>query len=138
MFGVKLRCPSGHCSAVKCYNYTGWKTQDRTMLAMRYTGDGARLFATEVPCPTPAAGQLLLEVRACGVCRTDLHIVDGELPQVRCPVTPGHEIVGRVVATGTGTRRFSVGDRVGVPWLASTCGHCAYCRGGRENLCTAA
>jgi len=84
--------------------------------------------------PQPGPGELLLRVSACGVCRTDLHVVDGELPGVRCPLTPGHEIVGRVVATGTGARH-AVGERVGVPWLGATCGQCRWCREGRENLC---
>ncbi|MFO1322143.1 MAG: zinc-dependent alcohol dehydrogenase family protein [Burkholderiales bacterium] len=89
---------------------------------------------------TPAAGpgQLLHRVGACGVCRTDLHIVDGELPDLRHPVIPGHEIVGRVIAIGPETPGFTVGERVGVPWLGFTCGACDYCRRGQENLCDAA
>lgn len=82
--------------------------------------------------------QLLLKVKACGVCRTDLHLVDGELPHPRLPVVPGHEIVGTVAGMGRGVERFALGQRVGVPWLASTCGRCPYCRSGRENLCGAA
>ena len=85
--------------------------------------------------PRPGFGQLLLEVHACGVCRTDLHVVDGELPQAHSPIIPGHEIVATVVRTGAGIEAFAPGDRVGVPWLASTCGVCDYCREGRENLC---
>jgi propanol-preferring alcohol dehydrogenase len=85
--------------------------------------------------PPPAAGELLIRVEACGVCRTDLHLLDGELPDIHCPITPGHEIVGVVTARGHEVTRFAVGDRVGVPWLAWTCGVCPYCRAGQENLC---
>jgi propanol-preferring alcohol dehydrogenase len=88
---------------------------------------------TEVPRPKP--GEILIAVAACGVCRTDLHVVDGELPNPRLPIVPGHEIVGRVLEIGEGVTGFGVGERVGVPWLGSTCGHCRYCREGRENLC---
>lgn len=93
------------------------------------------LRVATVPDPEPAAGQVLLRVVACGVCRTDLHVADGELTQPKLPLVLGHEIVGRVVATGPGATRFGVGDRVGVPWLGRTCGTCGYCRSGRENLC---
>lgn len=101
---------------------------------MRLHAPGRPLVPDELPVPQPGPGELLLRVSACGVCRTDLHVVDGELPGVRCPLTPGHEIVGRVVATGTGARH-AVGERVGVPWLGATCGQCRWCREGRENLC---
>ena len=90
--------------------------------------DGARR-------PQPRASEVLIRVRACGVCRTDLHIVDGELSSPKLPLVLGHEIVGTVVATGPGVERVRVDDRVGVPWLGWTCGRCAYCRAGRENLC---
>jgi alcohol dehydrogenase, propanol-preferring len=93
------------------------------------------LRGADVPVPDPGQGQLLIRVAACGVCRTDLHVVDGELPDPRLPLIPGHEIVGRVAALGPGTRGFAMGDRVGVPWLGWTCGACDYCRSGRENLC---
>jgi propanol-preferring alcohol dehydrogenase len=93
------------------------------------------LAATEVSQPKPGPGQVLLQVKACAVCRTDLHIVDGELTQPELPLIPGHEIVGVVTAKGEGADRFKVGDRVGVPWLGWTCGVCAYCRSDRENLC---
>jgi alcohol dehydrogenase, propanol-preferring len=95
------------------------------------------LRAAEIPRPAPGAGQVLLAVSACGVCRTDLHVADGELPHPKLPLVLGHEIVGTVAAVGAGPEaaRFSVGDRVGVPWLGSTCGECRYCRAGRENLC---
>jgi len=88
-----------------------------------------------VPDPEPGAGQVLLRVAACGVCRTDLHVADGELTEPKLPLVLGHEIVGRVVTAGAGAARFRVGDRVGVPWLGWTCGSCGYCRSGRENLC---
>ena len=84
---------------------------------------------------SPGPGQVLVRVAACGVCRTDLHIVDGELPALGRPVVPGHEVVGRVVETGIGVEPFRSGDRVGIPWLGWTCGKCGYCRAGRENLC---
>ncbi|MGB8437285.1 MAG: zinc-dependent alcohol dehydrogenase family protein [Burkholderiales bacterium] len=83
-------------------------------------------------------GQLRLRVKACGVCRTDLHIADGDLPELRSPVVPGHEIVGIVAEVGAGVAHFRIGDRVGVPWLGWTCGHCDYCATGRENLCATA
>jgi propanol-preferring alcohol dehydrogenase len=87
--------------------------------------------------PTPGPDQVLIGVRACGVCRTDLHVVDGELTKPKLPIVPGHEIVGEVVAMGEGVERFAVGARVGVPWLGHTCGACPYCAGGHENLCDA-
>jgi propanol-preferring alcohol dehydrogenase len=93
------------------------------------------LRAAERPDPAPAPGQVLLRVAACGVCRTDLHVVDGELPHPKLPLVPGHQIVGTVVR---GDTRFPPGTRVGVPWLGWTCGECAYCRAGRENLCARA
>jgi propanol-preferring alcohol dehydrogenase len=93
------------------------------------------LRAGEFPLPRPGPGQILLRVRACGVCRTDLHVVDGELTKPKLPLIPGHEIVGTVEALGEGVDRFAVGDRVGVPWLGFTCGQCPYCRSRREHLC---
>jgi propanol-preferring alcohol dehydrogenase len=96
------------------------------------------LAAMEVPQPQPSPGQVLLHVKACAVCRTDLHIVDGELREPKLPLIPGHEIVGIVTANGEGANRFSEGDRVGVPWLGWSCGVCAFCRSGRENLCVRA
>jgi propanol-preferring alcohol dehydrogenase len=89
----------------------------------------------ERPVPKPADGQLLVKVKACAVCRTDLHVIDGELPDAKRPVVPGHEIVGVVAERGAGVDRFSVGERVGIPWLGWTCGECGFCRSGRENLC---
>ncbi len=93
------------------------------------------LRSAELPDPQPGAGQVLILVSACGVCRTDLHIADGELDQPKLPLVPGHQIVGTVVAAGEGAERFAVGRRVGVPWLGWTCGECRYCLSGRENLC---
>jgi propanol-preferring alcohol dehydrogenase len=105
------------------------------MHAMVLRTPGAALERLSVADPRPGPGQVLLKVDACGVCRTDLHVVDGELSQAHSPIIPGHEIVGTVVETGAGVDSFARGDRVGVPWLASTCGSCEYCRSGRENLC---
>jgi len=96
---------------------------------------GEPLAMEERPEPTPGPTELLIRVEACGVCRTDLHVVDGELPDVRPPIVPGHEAVGRVERAGAAARGFAPGDRVGVPWLGRTCGVCPYCRDGRENLC---
>ena len=105
------------------------------MTAMRLHRPGEGLRAEEIPVPEPGPGELLLEVLACGVCRTDLHIADGELAAPRLPLVPGHEIVGRVAGRGPGALLFAAGERVGVPWLASACGACGFCRAGRENLC---
>jgi alcohol dehydrogenase, propanol-preferring len=105
------------------------------MQAMRFSGAGRPLRAAESPRPVPGDDQVLIQIAACAVCRTDLHLVDGELPDPRPAVIPGHEIVGRVVAKGARVDRLAIGDRVGVPWLGWTCGECAYCRSGRENLC---
>lgn len=96
---------------------------------------GHKLEAVDRATPKPGPRQLLIEVLACGVCRTDLHLIDGELPDIHYPVVPGHEIVGRVVGCGRDVSEFAVGARVGVPWLGSTCGHCGYCTTARENLC---
>jgi len=108
------------------------------MRAMLLDHPNMPLRAGKIERRPPGPGALLLRVAACGVCRTDLHIVDGDLPEVRSPVVPGHEIVGVVEAVGSGVEGFRAGDRVGVPWLGSTCGACAYCTSGRENLCGAA
>ncbi len=105
------------------------------MLAMVLERPGEPLRLMEVPIPEPGTGQIRVKVRACGVCRTDLHIVDGELPDPRLPLIPGHEIVGVVDKLGEGVDGFGVGDRVGIPWLGWTDGTCPYCRSGRENLC---
>jgi propanol-preferring alcohol dehydrogenase len=93
------------------------------------------LREAELPDPEPGPGQVLIEVHACGVCRTDLHVVDGELTEPKLPLVPGHQVVGRVLHAGDGAERFASGERVGVPWLGWTCGECRYCRSGRENLC---
>lgn len=105
------------------------------MRAMILERQGAPLRWVERPEPTPGPGEILLRVRACGVCRTDLHVADGDLPQPRLPLVLGHEIVGVVETLGEGVTGFAPGERVGVPWLGHTCGVCPYCRAGRENLC---
>ena len=110
------------------------------MHAMVLNRAGERLAWTERPDPLPGPGEIRVRVLACGVCRTDLHVVDGELPNPRSPIVPGHEIVGRIDAVGpgvggTGAAGLEVGQRVGIPWLGHTCGVCPYCVGGRENLC---
>jgi propanol-preferring alcohol dehydrogenase len=105
------------------------------MRAMVFVGGSSQLRDMQVPDPQPRVGQLLIDVHACGVCRTDLHLVDHELPHPKQPVIPGHEIVGTVAALGLGVRDFAVGERVGVPWLGQTCGHCRFCTSKRENLC---
>ncbi len=105
------------------------------MKAMVLERPGCTLVQAELPDPEPGPGQVLLRVRACGVCRTDVHIADGELAAPKLPLVPGHQIVGEVVAAGPGARRYAVGSRVGVPWLGGTCGVCDYCRSGAENLC---
>ncbi|ALK10094.1 zinc-dependent alcohol dehydrogenase family protein [Blastochloris viridis] len=102
-------------------------------MVLKRPGDG--LVPHERPTPQPAPGEVLVEVAACGVCRTDLHIVDGELPDPALPLVPGHEVVGRVAALGAGVGGLALGAKVGVPWLGFTCGVCPYCASGRENLC---
>ncbi|HTH28409.1 MAG TPA: zinc-dependent alcohol dehydrogenase family protein [Sphingobium sp.] len=104
------------------------------MLAMQCAAPGQPLQPVTRDMPVPGAGEILLAVSACGVCRTDLHVLDGEIP-ARYPIVPGHEIVGRVIAIGPGVAGLAPGDRVGVPWLGHSCGTCPYCREGRENLC---
>ncbi|MFO1101575.1 MAG: zinc-dependent alcohol dehydrogenase family protein [Methylocystis sp.] len=105
------------------------------MRAMALRSSKTPLVLEERLAPAPGAGELRLKVEACGVCRTDLHVVDGELTQPKLPIIPGHEIVGRVEAVGSGVTGVRLGQRVGVPWLGHTCGHCPYCRSARENLC---
>ena len=102
---------------------------------MLFEKAGQPLHSAELPSPQPGAGQVLIRVRACAVCRTDLHIADGELKQPKLPVIPGHEIIGVVEEIGKGVNRFKLGDRVGVPWLGWTCDACEFCLSGRENLC---
>jgi alcohol dehydrogenase, propanol-preferring len=105
------------------------------MRAMVLEAPGTPLVMRDLPVPEPGAGQILLRVRACGVCRTDLHIRDGELTEPKLPLVQGHQVVGEVVRVGDGVSGVSPGDRVGVPWLGWTCGVCRFCRSGRENLC---
>ncbi len=105
------------------------------MLAMVLERIGEPLTFVERPDPQPAGGEVRVKVAACGVCRTDLHVVDGELPNPKLPVIPGHEIVGRIDLIGDEVEGLAPGMRVGIPWLGRTCGHCRYCRAGRENLC---
>jgi propanol-preferring alcohol dehydrogenase len=105
------------------------------MRAMVLTETGSALIETQLPDPAPADGEVLVRVEACAVCRTDLHVVDGELPHPKLPLVPGHEIVGKIIAAGPKAARFHIGDRVGIPWLGRTCGRCEYCKSGMENLC---
>ena len=105
------------------------------MRAMVLNQPGQPLRSAELPVPKPASDQLLIKVSACAVCRTDLHVIDGELPKPKLPLIPGHEIVGRVAECGQGVTRFKAGDRVGIPWLGWTCGECRFCLTQRENLC---
>jgi propanol-preferring alcohol dehydrogenase len=105
------------------------------MRALKLHAPRQPLRLEEVPVPRPSSGQLLVRVHACGVCRTDLHIVDGDLSEACYPITPGHEVVGRVAAIGEGVEGFTPNQRVGIPWLGYTCGACRYCLAGRENLC---
>lgn len=105
------------------------------MKAMQLLHPGQPLQCVEMPLPQPASGQIRVKVLACGVCRTDLHVINGDLQHPKLPVIPGHEVVGTVDALGPGVTSFTIGQRVGIPWLGSTCGCCRYCRSGRENLC---
>jgi propanol-preferring alcohol dehydrogenase len=108
------------------------------MKAMILDAAGLPLRQAEIPRPVPGEDEVLLKVSACGVCRTDLHVLNGDLPQPKLPLILGHEIVGVVVSKGAHVERFAIGQRLGVPWLGHTCGHCRYCASGRENLCDAA
>jgi alcohol dehydrogenase, propanol-preferring len=105
------------------------------MRAMVLEAPGQPLRAMDLAIPTPSPTQVLIQIHACGICRTDLHVVDGELTQPKLPLIPGHQIVGTVVARGARVERFALGERVGVPWLGSTCHQCRYCLSGSENLC---
>ena len=105
------------------------------MRAMLFETSGQPLRLADLPTPKPGAGQFLIRVFACAVCRTDLHVIDGELRQPKLPLIPGHEIVGTIEAKGDGAERFEIGDRVGIPWLGWSCGECVYCKSGKENLC---
>lgn len=108
------------------------------MRAMVLASPATPLEPREVATPVVGPGQVLIDVSACGVCRTDLHVIDGELTEPKLPLIPGHQVIGSVLALGPGVERLSVGDRVGVPWLGWTCGRCRYCLSGRENLCESA
>ena len=108
------------------------------MRAMLLHAPGQPLRPADLPVPTPGPGQVLVKVAACGICRTDLHVVDGELAEPRLPLVPGHQVVGRVAARGPGVGAPTVGERVGIPWLGGSCGACGYCAEGRENLCEGA
>lgn len=107
----------------------------KTMRAMVFEGPGVPLRMREMPVPAPGPNQVLVQVAACGVCRTDLHVVDSDLTEPRLPLIPGHEVIGHVAAVGAHVERFRIGSRVGVPWLGWTCGTCRYCQKGQENLC---
>lgn len=105
------------------------------MRAMIFHGTGQPLQLEDVPCPQPAVGQLLVRVGACGICRTDLHVIDGDLKAPALPLIPGHQIVGEITGIGEGVAGFGLGQRVGIPWLGGSCGHCWFCEHQRENLC---
>ena len=105
------------------------------MQAMVLDEPGQPVELRSLPRPQPRPDELLVKIAACGVCRTDLHVIDGELPNPKLPIIPGHEVVGRVEAHGANVHNFSIGQRVGIPWLGWTCGECRYCRNGMENLC---
>lgn len=109
--------------------------RDSYMRAMVLEQTGGRLVMKKIPIPLPGPGELLLKIQACGICRTDLHVLDGDLKPPRIPVIPGHQIVGTVKSCGKEVRTFHIGDVVGVPWLGGTCGECIYCISGQENLC---
>jgi propanol-preferring alcohol dehydrogenase len=109
-------------------------TSPATMIAMQIAAPGSPLLQVERPVPKPLSNELLIKVAACGVCRTDLHVVDGEVA-AHYPIIPGHEIVGHVLAVGDAVEGFVPGQRVGIPWLGHTCGHCTFCRSERKNLC---
>jgi propanol-preferring alcohol dehydrogenase len=106
-----------------------------TMRAMVLEAPGSRLALRERPIPRPGPGQVLVRVHACGVCRTDLHVVDNELPDIPYPIVPGHEIVGEIAEIGEGVESLKLGERIGIPWLGYTCGACRFCTSGQENLC---
>jgi propanol-preferring alcohol dehydrogenase len=108
---------------------------EEIMRAMVLNSAGERLVETQMSKPRPGSGQVLIRVSACAVCRTDLHVIDGELLDPELPLVPGHEIVGEIEEMGSSSKKFKIGDRVGVPWLGWTCGKCRYCLSGRENLC---
>src|SRR5262249_14745733 len=133
--GGRRSAPERHDECTKGQPPGAKSEREVAMRAMILEAPGAGLREADVPRPEPGPDQLLIRVRACGVCRTDLHVVDGELPDPGLPLVPGHEVVGTVVGKGERATRFREGDRVGVPWLGHTCGACRYCVAGRENLC---
>src|SRR3984893_19468650 len=110
-------------------------SENKFMRAMILDQPGNPLVLRDLLAPGPKGRQVLLRILACAVCRTDLHVMDGELPNPKLPLVPGHEIVGRIDMLGSAVEGFQLGDRVGVPWLGWTCGECKFCRSGRENLC---
>jgi len=122
-------------AGVRAERPQGGARQWGSVRAMVLDTPGRRLREAELEQPRPGPRQVLVRVHACGVCRTDLHVVDGELPDPKLPLVPGHQVAGEVATLGNGAERFEPGDRVGVPWLGWTCGECRYCRTGRENLC---
>jgi propanol-preferring alcohol dehydrogenase len=113
---------------------SGWFDMTSTATVMQLDRVGQPLRRAQRPLPEPGKGEVRLRVLACGICRTDLHVIDGEV-QANLPIVPGHEIVGLVDARGEGVEGLEIGQRIGVPWLGRTCGACPYCHGGRENLC---
>lgn len=141
--GNGSRPVDGACERRRPARVPPWRPARRTagppgppvMRAMVFDRPGKPLAMVERPVPAPGRGEVLVEISACAVCRTDLHIVDGDLTRPKRPVVPGHEIVGRVAALGEGVSGPPIGTRVGVPWLGHSCGHCRFCRSGRENLC---
>jgi propanol-preferring alcohol dehydrogenase len=136
MVGPERRVKRDACpTAAGGIGLKGVSLGEAAMRAMTARAKGADLVLEERATPEPGLGQVLLRVEACGVCRTDLHVIDGELDAPRYPITPGHEVVGIVDRLGPGVSGLSVGERVGAPWLAHTCGHCFFCDNGRENLC---
>lgn len=105
------------------------------ILSRRASISRSPLSLVDVPVPEPGLNEILIRVHCCAICRTDLHVIEGDLPEAKLPVVPGHQVVGTVIKTGAACRRFQVGDRVGIAWLRSTCGSCSFCKSGRENLC---
>jgi threonine dehydrogenase-like Zn-dependent dehydrogenase len=131
---IERECGAWHDTARRDVGFQTGRSEIKTMHAQLLTAAGRPLIAAELSAPRPGPQQVLIAVRACAVCRTDLHVVDGELADPKLPLVLGHEIIGSVVEKGAEVDRFAIGDRVGVPWLGWTCGVCKYCRSGRENL----
>src|SRR5271154_4418546 len=135
---MPIECGASVDTARCCGGFQIGRSEYGAMHAQLLTAARRPLIAAELPAPRPGPRQVLIRVHACAVCRTDLHVVDGELADPNLPLVLGHEIIGTVVDKGTEADRFPIGGRVGVPWLGWTCGICEYCRGGRENLCNRA